>query len=322
MPLPTVPRSLRAHQFAGLLPGPRLIVLGAVHGNETCGTHAISEVVGELDRGAINIERGALTLVPVTNPLAHQLGRRQGDRNLNRNLRVTADPTDFEDRVGNVLCPLLAAHDVLLDLHSFHTPGQPFVMIGPKDNSDTLEPFGHEREETRLARHLGPTRVVEGWMDTYARAVERRRLRGSDNQELLDIGYGVGTAEFMRACGGYGVTLECGQHDSQDAPTVAYRAIRQTLALLGMATLALDVPVQEFEVLRLVDVTDRHHPDDRFVRAWASFDPVGAGDLIGQRANGQLVVAPSEGFVVFPNPSSMPGTEWFYFAKRSDRPIA
>jgi len=27
--------------FAGLAPGARLIVLGAVHGNETCGTQAI-----------------------------------------------------------------------------------------------------------------------------------------------------------------------------------------------------------------------------------------------------------------------------------------
>jgi uncharacterized protein len=65
------PATLRAHQFAGLdQSGPRLIVLGAVHGNETCGTRAIERVLGELERGELQITRGSLTLVPVANPLA------------------------------------------------------------------------------------------------------------------------------------------------------------------------------------------------------------------------------------------------------------
>lgn len=80
-------------------------------------------------------------MVPVTNPYAYQQRTRQGDRNLNRNLRVGAQPADYEDQIANVLCPLLDAHDVLLDLHSFHTPGQPFTMVGPTNNTGTLEPF-------------------------------------------------------------------------------------------------------------------------------------------------------------------------------------
>ena len=43
-----VPNHLRAHVFAGLTPGPRLIVLGAVHGNETCGARAIERTVQDL----------------------------------------------------------------------------------------------------------------------------------------------------------------------------------------------------------------------------------------------------------------------------------
>ncbi|MFM7570724.1 MAG: succinylglutamate desuccinylase/aspartoacylase family protein, partial [Betaproteobacteria bacterium] len=79
--------SLRVHQFHGLQPGPRLIVLGAVHGNEVAGVRAIERVLGEIESGALLILRGSLTLIPITNPLAHQLGTRSGDRNLNRNLR-------------------------------------------------------------------------------------------------------------------------------------------------------------------------------------------------------------------------------------------
>jgi predicted deacylase len=296
-----------------------LIVLGAVHGNETCGTEAIRRVIDDLDQGRLVLERGLLTLVPVTNPMAFRLGRRQGDRNLNRNLKVKAEPADFEDRIANALCPLLAAHDVLLDLHSFQSPGQPFVMLGPHDNDGALEPFGHAQAEARLASHLGPARVVEGWMEAYARGVERRRRRGSGLPSLQEIAYGVGTTEYMRASGGYGVTLECGQHQDSLAPVVAYRAIRQTLALLGLATLALEAPAEDFEVLRLVDVVDRDHADDSFSRVWSSFDPVAAGDRIGSRADGESVLAPADGFIVFPNSQALPGSEWFYFAVPGDR---
>ena len=82
------------------------------------GTQAIEALLPELDSGRLQLTRGCLTLVPVTNPLAYRQGTRQGERNLNRRLRPEPDPREFEDRIANVLCPLLAAHDVLLDLHS------------------------------------------------------------------------------------------------------------------------------------------------------------------------------------------------------------
>jgi predicted deacylase len=83
---------LRTHGFKALQPGKRLIVLGAVHGNETCGTRGIARVLAELDSGALQITRGSVTFVPVTNPLAYQRAQRAGDRNLNRNLRPNDQP--------------------------------------------------------------------------------------------------------------------------------------------------------------------------------------------------------------------------------------
>lgn len=317
-----IPTSMQAYQFAGLAPGPRLIVLGAVHGNETCGTQAIWRVIEALQQDKLCIERGLLTLVPITNPLAYRLKRRQGERNLNRNLHPTDHPQDFEDRVANVLCPWLAAHDVLLDLHSFHTPGQPFVMLGPPDNRGDLEPFSHAAAEVRLAAHLGPRRIVEGWMEVYARGVQRRREQKlSSTPGLLDARYGMGTSEYMRATGGYGVTLECGQHDDASAIDVAYRAILQTLALLGLSSLPLSPAGDAFEVLRLIDVIDREDEGDRFAQPWASFAPVSAGQLVGTRHNGRPVTAPADGFIVFPNPNALAGNEWFYFAQRSARKL-
>ena len=319
-------RHLQAHRYLGLEPGPRLIVTGAVHGNETCGTRGIERVVAELSRGEFEIVRGCLTLVPVCNPLAYAHARRPGERNLNRRLQPVAQPREYEDHVANVLCPLLAEHDALLDLHSFRSPGRPFVLRGPADNTGTLEPFAREREEARLAMHVGPSRVVDGWMSSYAGGIERRRARAAAGDEaaaaaIEDPIYGVGTTEYMRSRGGYAVTLECGQHEDPAAPEVAWRAIRQAIALLGLADLPLAPPAAPFECLSLAQVIDRHTEGDRFVRTWTSFDPLAAGALIAVRADGTEVRARAPGYIVFPDPGARPGHEWFYLAERSPRPL-
>jgi predicted deacylase len=319
-------RHLQAHTYRGFEPGPKLIVTGAVHGNETCGTRAIERVLGELSAGELEIVRGTVTFVPVSNPLAYAKGQRMGDRNLNRRLKPTERPVEYEDHVANILCPLLAAHEVLLDLHSFRGAGRAFVLRGPADNSGTLEPFAHEAAEAALCAHLGVDRVVEGWMDAYAAGIEHRRQRAAAGDAaasaaIEDPSYGIGTTEYMRAQGGYGVTLECGQHEDPQAPMVGYRAIRQTLALLRLADLPLQPPSAPFESLRLASVIDRHAEGDRFVRAWTSFDPLADGELIALRADGSEVRAPRAGHIVFPDVAAKPGHEWFYFAQASDRPL-
>ncbi len=315
-PTTTAHSMLRAHHFAGLAPGPRLIVLGAVHGNEVCGTRAIERVLAELEAGRWQLRRGALSLVPVANPLAYANGTRNGERNLNRRLLPTDAPREYEDQLANLLCPWLAAHDVLLDLHSFLGPGEPFVLRGPPDNDGTLEPFAHAVAEGRLAECLGPTRIVEGWMTVYAEGAARRRACGMKDD--ADASYGIGTTEYMRSQGGYAVTLECGQHEDPAAPQVAYHAIRRAVALLGLAEWPDFEPLPRggaFERLRLATVVDREHANDRLVRPWASFDALRAGEPVAERADGTFWRAPRDGRVVFPDPSARPGHEWFYFAE-------
>ena len=316
---------LRIHQFSALEPGPKLIVLGAVHGNETSGTRGIERIVADFDSGKLALKQGSVTFVPITNPLAYNKKQRMGDRNLNRNLYPNAAPQDYEDRIANVLCPMLAGHDVLLDLHSFHTPGEPFAMLGPVNNQGDLEPFTHADKEQAMALRLGCKRIVEGWLDTYAVGVKKRleRTAPSERAHLLstDPRYGVGTTEYMRTQGGYGITLECGQHDDPAAPEVACQAILRTLAHLGLIDAPNPAPTQGIVFLRLSEVTDRHHANDAFAKPWASYDPLKQGELIGTRHDGTLLHAPQDGYIVFPNPNAVAGNEWFYFAQLSTRSL-
>jgi predicted deacylase len=305
--------------YKGLEPGPRLIVTGAVHGNETCGTKGIMRVIEEFDSGALKVAAGEVTFVPVTNPLAYAKGERAGDRNLNRNLGPKDKPEDFEDRVANWLCPMLARHDVLLDLHSTRAATEPFAMLGPEDNAGPIEPFTHSEKERALARILGVRRFVDGWLSTYAEGVERRVKAGLGSGLNTDSRYGIGTTEYMRTVGGYAITLECGQHESPSSPEVAYRAIRSALAHLGLSGQPAPPRAEQYEALRIHDVVDRAHEGDRFSREWASFDRLKQGDLIATRHDGTALKAGKDGWILFPDVGSKPGHEWFYLAEANPR---
>lgn len=305
--------------YRGQDTGPRLIVTGAVHGNETCGTKAIHRVQDEIESGALAIKSGEVTFVPITNPLAYAKGERAGERNLNRNLGPKDHPADFEDRVANWLCPLLARHDVLLDLHSTRGAAQPFAMLGPRDNTGDIEPFAHSAKERALARILGVRRFVEGWLGTYANGVERRVSAGLGSGLNTDPRYGIGTTEYMRSVGGYAITLECGQHESPSSPGVAYRAIRNVLDHLGMSAGPAPQRVEQYQALRLHEVIDKAHEGDTFSRQWASFDPLKKGDVIGTRHDGTVLAAGEDGWIVFPDVGAKPGHEWFYVALPNPR---
>jgi predicted deacylase len=315
--IPASQMHFKSVTYTGQGAGPSVIIMGATHGNETCGTQAIGRIMAEIDAGRLTIVGGSVTFVPIVNPLAYAQNTRSGERNLNRNLFPKADPRDFEDRIANWLCPLLARHDVLLDLHSFNAAhGEPFVMVGPVDNDGPLEPFAHMHAERALARRLGVRRFVTGWMAAYGGGVQRR-VRGSQEELETVLRYGVGTTEYMRSTGGYALTLECGQHLDPRAPEVAHTAIMNTLAFLKIidAPEPEPVPFDDMEALQMVVVHDKLDAGDRFTRQWASFDPVAEGEQIGTRADDTPVVAEFAGRILFPDANAGPNQEWYYLTR-------
>jgi uncharacterized protein len=311
--------------FSAVQPGKCVLILGAVHGNELAGMHGIRRVVAEIEGGALEIANGTVSFVPITNPMAYALKRRVGDRNLNRNLAPTDAPTEFEDHIANWLCPLMAAHDVLLDLHSFQAEGQPFVMVGPESNAGLLEPTVHGDTERDWALRLGVTRAVDGWLSTYAVGVAERRARAAERDPTagkrhdLDAKYGVGTTEYMRSLGGIALTLECGQHDDPQGPEVAYRAIRNTLAYYALTASTKPPLATATEGLHIASVIDKFDAADQFSRPWQSFDVLRAGDEIGRRANGEVLTASTDGRILFPNALAAADHEWFYLTKSTSR---
>jgi predicted deacylase len=306
---------LESTAFHGLKAGPKLIVLGAVHGNETCGPAAIARAVADCRSGRLSILRGEVTFVPVANPKAYRQNTREGDRNLNRDLREKPQPSDNEDRIGNRLCALLRRHDVLLDIHSFKGEGEPFVFFGPEDNTGELEAFRHAAAEADFAACLGTGILIHGWLDIYVRLIAaRERL----NLPRLSVTEGFGTTEFMRFAGGYGVTLECGRHDDPAAPDVGHAAICNALAHLGMIDAPPAAPAPP-SVIHMADLVICEAEGDRLEGSWKTGDRIAAGQVIARRADGARVTAARDGFTIFPNAAAKPGESICYLGVKSSR---
>jgi N-alpha-acetyl-L-2,4-diaminobutyrate deacetylase len=308
---------LETVSFIGLKPGPKLIVTGAVHGNEPCGPTAIRRVIEECRTGKIKILRGEVTFLPVTNPKAFRQKTREGDRNFNRDLRERPLAGDYEDRIGNPVCALLRRHDALLDIHSFRQEGEPFVFFGPSNNHGELEPFARAEEEMALASCLGVSTAIHGWLDNYARLLD---IRARLPVPRLNVTEGYGTTEFMRFCGGYAVTLECGTHDDPKAADIGHAAIRNTLAQLQLVDAPLPKPSLS-DVIEMVEVLLCETDGDRAEAGWRTGDAVEAGATLAHRADGTKVTAPRDGYIIFPNTAPKLGEAICHFGIASHRAI-
>ena len=85
------------YEFDSGQDGLDLLILAAVHGNETSGTNACYKLIEELNRGMIKLMKGKLTLVPICNPDAYQKDVRSIDENLNRVMVMHDNPQSLRD---------------------------------------------------------------------------------------------------------------------------------------------------------------------------------------------------------------------------------
>lgn len=310
------PSALEAVTFYGLQPGPKLIVTGSVHGNEPCGPHAITRLINEFRTGQRQLTRGQVTFVPVVNGLAFRNNTRIGDRNLNRELAESAIPQDNEDRIANILCPLLRAHDVLIDLHSFSSEGEAFALFGPQNNNGQLEPFAHEEAESKLAQSLNMPLLVYGWLPAHEKAIEQKRAAGV--KDGLSSLHGIGTTEYMRFAGGYGVTVECGQHLDPNGPQIGYDAVIRGMASLGMINEQLP-EAQKPRVLQITEAILAEHDEDKMIRRFVAGEQVKKGTIIGKRHDGRDIIMPYDGAIIFAGLTAPKHEELCFLCKTSDR---
>ena len=83
--------------------GKNILILGAVHGNETAGTKAQYEIIDEIKQGKHHLQSGLITFIPIVNEQAYQKDMRGIDDNLNRVIKFHENPKTNEEKIANQL---------------------------------------------------------------------------------------------------------------------------------------------------------------------------------------------------------------------------
>jgi len=281
--------------YAATTPGPKLLVIGAIHGNEKCGAIAINRALGEFDAGKLRIAKGQVTFIPVCNPRAHEEDRRFVERNLNRYLVPMENPDSYEARLGNILCPLFAACNALLDIHSYTIGGDPFISYD-----------GHTPEEREFAKAIGAPILITGWGEVYEKM---GKGRATSTEEA------TGGPQYARRFGAAAVTLECGQHKDPKAPDIAYQGILNALRHFEMLAEDAGGKGKPPPSPKHVHMTHVFYRDEggELAKNWKNFAPVKKGAVLATYSGGKNIIAEADGFVILPKPDCPTGEEWFYF---------
>lgn len=276
-------------EFSGPEEGPKLLIFGAIHGNEPAGTRAIEKIIEEINAKKTILTKGSLTFVPICNPKAYESNQRGvEDKNLNRVFRHHDEPQYYEQYLANFLTPLVDDCDYLLDLHTFTAEGPPFVFEDYKADG---------YREMALAQ--GITYILSGWPSLY---------RGDAQNEFYD------TSRYAYEKGKVTVTSECGQHEDINAPELAYQCIYRTLVWLGMIKAESLKPIQPI-IVEMQEVIYRRKEEAIFLKAWKNMDLVKKDQAIACLSNGETLRAPGDGVIIMPKSTAKPDEELYYFGR-------
>ena len=270
------------HRFSGDRPGPRLLFLGGVHGEERPGSIALDALVAALDAGKLKLLKGELHIAPRVNGPACAKNLHFLEENLNRIVRHHAEPKTNEQRIANQLIALLDDVDAVLDLHGTPAPTIPFAFLDD-------ESAAHRA----WADALGAPFLLAGWPALYAGA-------GT-----------VTTTEYAQSQGKCALTVEVGQNEDLAAADLGHAFARNTLAHFGL--IEMQPRVEKPRLLRLSCVIRRER-EGVFIRDWKNFDAVKKGEALARYTDGVMVAAPRDGFVVMPYVAAGLGEEWLYLA--------
>lgn len=285
---------IHIERFVSTRPGPKVLVFGAIHGDEISGPIVIQRCIDKLKSKAIVLEKGELSFVPICNPKAYAQNTRGFEENLNRVFKIHENPEKYEQKLANILAPLVAQHDILLDLHSFQSKGESFVF----------QDFNGEKEE-RLAKSVAIKRIFLEWGQVY----NKKPKMQSDDTNRFAFNNGVAA-----------VTVEAGNHNDPQSIEVAYQSILNVLNSNNMISGETGpvITPPDFERIRVEEIIVKEK-EGELAKEWEHMSPVKKGTILAHYADGEKIIAPYDSLILLPKKNALLKTEWFYRGRLMER---
>ncbi len=276
---------LQSFTYLSNTPGPHLLCLGGVHGNEPCGTIALKRIVDMFSSGALLLQTGKLTIIPCCNEKASAQNIIYIDENLNRCIRKYDTPQNNEQKAAHALTQFIDQCDIMIDLHSTTAPTTPFGFL----DTDSLS-------GRALAGAIGLEKILIDWPALYP-----------DDQRPT-------TQTYAEAAGKLALTIECGQHADPTAPIRGEKYILHALSFLGLTPPTIEPPPAIVtSYLKMCGVFYQENQMS-FSKPYQSFTAVSHGEVIAANDKGQTIFAPCDGEIIMPRPIAKNGEELFYMA--------
>jgi Succinylglutamate desuccinylase / Aspartoacylase family len=275
----------------GPLPGPTLLILGAIHGNEPAGVLAADRVLRQIQERRADLRGEVVLLRGNTRALERRV--RYIDADLNRqwtadNVRISEsgnrDRPEMSELIeqGELFAALREAvirargEVYFVDLHTTSAPGKPFATVG-----DTIR-------NRRFALSF-PLTIVLGLEEQ----IDGTLLEYLNNLGAITMGFEAGQHEAITSVDHHealiwNATVATGNFRREDL--AEFDRFRSVLARAGGGR-------------RVVEVRHRHAivPEDRFQMepGFRNFQPVRRGQLLARDRSG-AITARETGLILLP----------------------
>ena len=276
---------LKKYTFNSDINGYQVLFLGAIHGNEPCGSQAIFKVVEKFASHSIFPLQGSVSFIPICNPLAFERNIRQIDENLNRIIRPYTSPQTYEQHLAVELVEHISSADIIIDLHSTSAPAaEPFIF---SDYPDKLA------DQIAAAQNI--KYIIKGWPQIYA-----------DNNTTHDFSTGNCAHTYGKTC----LTVECGYNLDPLSIQTAYHVIMNTLLSLGILEGYPSLPVKQYNII--MDKLYIKTQSGRLSQEFHNLDKIKQGQTIAVYDNGNTIICPQDSYMLLPKADAKVNDEWFY----------
>ncbi|MFA4815077.1 MAG: succinylglutamate desuccinylase/aspartoacylase family protein [Candidatus Gracilibacteria bacterium] len=260
------------YHFSNKWPGPCVVIIGSLHGNEKVGKEVIDRLLIELPKHKIH---GEIFLI-LGNPKAYSRNLRFVDCDLNRLFGLHFEDLkskkhlNYEEKRALEIAPILEKANYLLDIHSTVKPSMPFVYI----------------ENTKSHRELAKIFKTK-YVISPVKGFKPYTLSSS-------------TDNFVDRNKGMGLTYESGWHEETLRTKEVLLKVRIFLKTIGSTFLHLKPTSATSKAKHLFIYKELKAKTEHFnfEKDFKNFDSVSSGEQIAQDKG--VILADRNAFIVFP----------------------
>lgn len=282
--------TLQTHTYKANEQGPKILVLGRIHGNEPGGEKAIRRFLDDLEKETQTINKGEVTFIPCCNPKAAQENKRYIDVNLNRIIDhdlAAQYARTYEGQLASDILTHLDKADIIIDIHTYSDDIPPCVVCTGDDAVSQL-----------MASACPIQNIV----------CDSPYLTAEDTSA---------TFHYTKKTGKAGILIEAGQNEDPQTALTAYNSLVSILSKLQVTSFDVGEDVQGFKNHTYIQITDALYNKAGYELMFdlEKTKEITIGMALYKDKAGKIFYAQTSGHLYMKNPKALANEEYAFMAQ-------